>query len=1359
MTSALNDDYVADLLAGRGVEGARPWSPPDDPAGLFGDGVYYLGPGSPPLEVCVVPASARPKRDQIRELWRARHGRQASPLLLVCPFVVQGSVDAQICGPTEKDLAVAEVDFEQAIGLALGALSEPNSTAAVRYLRERAPSETEDFVGLRNQGMLASHTLRERVRARPDWADACERGKQLRGREGRDLVEALDFTIEPSNTPVSVLRAPDERARGVAVFLDRGEGYDSAGGRFGESSALSLAFTRADRDNIPFVVLTRGSEIRLYAANRYEGVGRKGQAETYVQADLALIADDEAGYVPLIFGADALQGGGSFEQILTWSRDYSADLSGRLRDRVYIEVVPLLAVAVAEQHSGDAPNEELDLDALYEETLVILFRLLFLAYAEDRDLLPYRSNAAYERAALKTIARQLAAQANEGQTYAGAQTHSLWSNVSDLFEAVDKGNTVWSVPAYNGGLFSPDPHISQAGGAIAHLHLTDERFGPPLTSLLTERGTDGIVGPIDFRSLSVRDFGTIYEGLLESSLSIAPSALTLDRDGNYVPATGAAEVVVAAGEIYHHNRSGARKASGSYFTKDFAVEHLLDHALAPALDDHIHRLTGLFSEEQVAAAAEAFFDFRCADLAMGSGHFLVAAVDHIEKRLAQFLDEHPIANVELELDRLKAAAATQLGDSATTYEIERRQLLRRQVARRCVYGVDRNQIAVELARLSLWVHTFVPGLPLSFLDHNLVQGDSLTGIGTVAEAVEHLAAQASGKRAKHGQTSVFEPLIVDWLEQAKEPLIRLGRASDATSAELHEVRAAADEAEERAAPVRKLFDLVCAIRRGEVAPLSDGVSTDDIFQHPQLAEAEDAGCELAALHFPAAFPEVFLRDNPGFDCVIGNPPWDKLQVEEHSFYALQYPGLRGLGQAAAEETLTRLRRERPDLVAAYKAETRLVQRTKLALAKGPYPGLTAGRPDLFKAFAWRFWDLIRSGGRVGVVLPRKALEASGTADWRRAVLEDGTFSDVTMLVNRGGWVFEDVHQQYTIGLIAIASTAAGTLPRSVALRGPFANLDAYQAGMERPPEIVAAHELLGWTDSATFPLVPTPDAMRVFLRIRTHPRLDEPAPRWEPRGLRELNATDDKHHFIFEPEEGAWPVYKGESFDIWQAETGTVYAWAKPKHITEVLETRRANQVRTRRSAFYGLTDWADDPDTLPCLHPRIAWRDTARATDRRTVRAALIPPRTVLVHQAYYLFWREGGPAQEAFALAILCSSPFDWYARQMVESHVTVEFMRSAPLPRVEEQDPRRQRAVEIAGRLAAVDDRYSDWAAAVGVETGEINEADRDEMVAELDALAASMYGLDEDDVRLIFETFHAGWDRSEELDRTLKYLGAI
>jgi hypothetical protein len=178
-------------------------------------------------------------------------------------------------------------------------------------------------------------------------------------------------------------------------------------------------------------------------------------------------------------------------------------------------------------------------------------------------------------------------------------------------------------------LFSDDPEDSPHGHAITKVKLSDSVFEAALSGLLLTSTEGGQLGPVDFRSLGVREFGTIYEGLLESELSEAQEDLVLkNKDGDqiYVSAGKDDKPAVCKGEFYLHNKSGARKASGAYFTKEFAVDHLLDLALDKALDDHLAKLDPMTDNE----AAEAMFDFRVADIAMGSGHFLIFAIDRIE---------------------------------------------------------------------------------------------------------------------------------------------------------------------------------------------------------------------------------------------------------------------------------------------------------------------------------------------------------------------------------------------------------------------------------------------------------------------------------------------------------------------------------------------------------------------------------------------------------------------------------------------------------------------------------------------------------------------------------------------------------
>lgn len=1065
------DDFLIDLDPSR-------WTAPGGFPKAFTPAGLFTQPGANGLEVLLATAANRPAVADLRKAWGLRRAKRASPVLLVVGYPADTSTRVAVCGPVGDQPPVhVDIDVSQAERLAATALREPNHHAATRFLLATLPELDSPTPGLRNVGLLATHELRTGVPGHHSWEKARQAALPLLPKRGRDLVQGLGFGVDALGTNASMLTVAGGR-RAVAVFLDEGEAFDAPAGRFG-TSPVSHALAVADQQNVPWVVLTRSAEIRLYAARADTGVGRKGRAETFVEVNLSLLPEEQAAYLYLLFSADALAPEGTIEEILADSERFATDLAVRLRERVYFETVPTLARAIARRINGHPTDE--DLAHAYEQVMVILFRLLFVAYAEDKDLLPYRTNSRYADHSLSRIVRRLVEDRHAGREAYDEGSEDLWEDVTQLWRAVDKGQPTWGVPPYNGGLFSADPATTPAGAALADVRLNDAEFGPALAAMLIDEGPEGI-GPVDFRSLSVREFGTIYEGLLESQLSVAPSDLTVDAKGNYRPARTGDDVLVPEGTVYFHNRSGARKDSGSYFTKPFAVEHLLDHALEPALDDHLARLDDLREQGDDARLADAFFDFRCADIAMGSGHFLIAAVDRIEARLSAHLALNPIPAVTAELDRLRKAAYDALGDLGDGVEIETGSLLRRQVARHCVYGIDRNHVSVELARLAVWIHTFVPGLPLSFLDHNLVTGDSLTGVGTLAEVVTAL-----DPGADPDAPSLFRSQVEEFLASAGTALARLARTSDASVAEVADARAAHDEAAEAVKPAHQLFDLIAAHRAG-VGHLPEAIKAETIAKsraNPLVAETVG---DLRPLHLPSAFPEVFTRPNSGFDCILGNPPWEEATVEELGFWALRFPGLKSMKPGDQKREIARLRSDRPDLVADYEAEVASAELVRRTLTAGPYPGMGTGDPDLYKAFCWRFWHLTRDGGAVGVVLPRSALSAAGSAPWREAVLDEGCFADVTMTLNTAGWVFDEAEHRYTIGLVSLrkGSDFAGL----VSLRGPFTSLSAFTVGVQAKAAEFPVGEFRTWSEGAAFPLLPSADAARVFAKLRKHPRLD-----------------------------------------------------------------------------------------------------------------------------------------------------------------------------------------------------------------------------------------------------------------------------
>jgi hypothetical protein len=855
----------------------------------------------------------------------------------------------------------------------------------------------------------------------------------------------------------------------------------------------------------------------------------------------------------------------------------------------------------------------------------------------------------------------------------------------------------------------------------------------------------------------VREFGTIYEGLLESELAVAEADLVVDREGYYRPAKAGEEPSVREGKVYLHNRSGARKATGTYFTKEFAVDHLLDEALEPALRDHLERLDHLDDE----MAADRFFDFRVADIAMGSAHFLVAAVDRIERQFSQYLARRPLPGVRAELAQLRAAAVKALDVLAEQIEIEDMQLLRRQIARRCIYGVDMNSVAVSLARLSIWIHTFVPGLPLSLLDHNLVPGNSLVGVGSVDEIIE--AADPGGE----SKESLFPIDAEKLVGAAMEPLTRVARAADATPADVRRARAALKEARTAVAPAEALCDIVAASRvPGESFPAhlveEWEAAKGRIVCSPHHNRARKALELLPPFHFPVAFPEVFLRERAGFDVLLGNPPWQEATVEEHAFWARHQPGLRSLKPRQFEPIRARLRADRPDLVRLYEAELAEAALLRQALVHGPYPGMGTGDPDVYKAFCWRFWGLATSqGGRISVVLPRSALAAKGSASFRRQAFNGSRDIRITTLVNKRQWVFDDVHPQYTIGLTVICKGTPDGV--SIGLRGPFTSLERFVAGANADPARFLAADVMGWTDSAALPLLPDEEALGVFATLRNQPRLDfDDKKSWRCRPYAELHATNDKPLMDLESErcpKGYWPVFKGESFDIWEPDTKSYYAWADPdKVLPELLSTQKRGN-RSKTSPFFEFPkDKVSKPQLLPCWFPRVGFRDVSRATDSRTVRVALLPPRVFLTNKAPYFLWPRGCETDQAYLLGVLSSVTLDWYARRFVEIGLNFYIVNPFPIPRPTEGNPLRIRVIQLAGRLAALDDRYAEWAAKVGVECGPLAEDAKQDRIHELDAVVAHLYGLTEGQMRHVFETFHEGWAYQARLAATIEHYRA-
>lgn len=1282
--------------------------------------VFYQGQGTSALEIIVADVDKRPTKEYLQRTYTDRRGGRINPILVVTLY---GDY-AGLCGPSGEEPPVyRNIEAKQADRVCEAALEEPNRIAAEQFLRETLPQLEEEMAGLRNQGLLSTHELQVGVPEREDWDEAATRAENALTGDPRELIKGLNFEIDRLTDQSFVLMdTSDGHERAVAVFLQEDESFDHAHDRFVGQSPVAYALNEADKRNLDYVIGHSGDTLRLYTTNPDAGFGSRGRTDTFVEVNTSLLAEDKAAYLWLLFSANALRTDGTLHEIMERSKDYAADLGARLRERVYDDVVPDLAEAIARARDLDDPTKD-ELDETYHMALVLLYRLLFIAYAEDEEFLPRRRNDRYDRNSLKQKAHELHEFVQDGGTFDN-NFFDHWTDVMHLSRAIHQGHDELGLPAYNGRLLSEDPDISQPGAQLADIRLNNAEFGPVLFRLLIDETQDGYQGPVDFRNIGVREFGVIYEGLLESELSAADQPLGIQVDDgkeHYIPVDSDdpdRKIVVEKGEVYLHGLSGERKATGTYYTKTRFVEHLLDHSLSPALEKHLERIDHLREEEGENAAANAFFDIRVADIAMGSGHFLVGAVDRIESRLYAYLTENPLSAVEEELDNLQDAALEAFEDEEYAPSIERGQLLRRQVARRCIYGVDINPLATELARLSIWVHSFVPGLPLTFLDYNLRSGDSIVGIGSLEE-IENILGSSRG-----GNYSLSTFATGDVVDKIERDIEALGDFADASAEQVAEVRRTRKEIDNRLEPVRARFDILAASRVEDDINAQTASKTD--FDPKELSSYERSQEVLESfdtLHFPTAFPEVFMGGG-GFDVIIGNPPWDKVLFESQQFWVSRHPGLNAVPATRRDDRVEELRQQYPHQANEEIREKQ--QREKYqAYVKNSFQDQGRGHYDYAKLFVERATDILNDEGELGYVLPRQSLVLSGWKKLRSRLINN---SKITILQarNRGGWIFENVHHSYMIVLITSS-------PSDEAGAHIWPAIEREQAidDVKLSNSIYLAYEDLAnltTEDRLVIPWFNDSGARDVFPKMEGKHRLSHPGgwftgkhdSRWDFRGSGRhshlSNSQREPHH---------WRVFMTRSVDQYE--------------INEEKEFRRFVDPEELYQAGDALVKEGDSV-TLGSDHPTVTFRHVSRNDDTRTLIATVLPESGFLYCGGYVHAIDHQSDATTEDLLALLAyfnSFTCDWWARRIVDRHVTAPAINNLPIP--DWNEDQINRAACLASELTrrgGID--ILPGGKEIPTDT-DLIQADRDEILAQIEEIVAQGFELQWDALKTVLSDF--------------------
>lgn len=1319
--------------------------------------VVYFGndPQNRPLEILIFQSEKKPTSQILQKKWKDRQSKRRIPLLAICIYQDK----AYVCGPSgEKPPVFEELDIGQIERVSNEALNEPNRLAASNVLSSFLPSIEDSLPGIRNEGFLSTNELKHGTKNLKDWEKACNQAKEVLNRGNKQLIESLGFDIDRRDNFTNFLRFKDQK-RALGILLDRGTSLDLSNPDFANQSPVSHGMSIARQENLPYLIIKSGGLLRIYPVDATKGIGSRGRTETFLEVNTSILPEEYSGLLWLIFSGNALKAKGSLNALIESSFRYGVELADGLRTRVYNDVIPLLCDAIAKELGNSKPSKK-DLKEIYDLSLLTLFRLLFIAYSEDRNLLPYKSNEEYKRNSLQTISKALLT--IDLNSLNNEKSFSYWNQLKQLFNAVHDGNKLWGVPVYGGNIFSSDKKISLLGSKLENINLENSSVVRILHNLLIADGPEG-PQPIDFRSLSIREFGSIYEALLESELVFAKEDLYIEKSsGLYRPIKENEKPLIKKHQIYMQNTSGARKETASYYTKNFAVQHLLKRTVLKALKKHFKKLDQMDIED----ASKNFFDFKVVDISMGSGHFLISAIDLIEQELELYRSKRPLSGVSAELSKIRLAANKTLSEINDHHEIDDGKLIRRLIAKRCIYGVDLNNMAVELARLSVWIHTFVPGLPLSFLDRNLIVGDSLLGIGSLDEINDFL----NGLDNDGLQQRLFKVDSELILGEAKIHLKKLANVSETTIQDISRERLAWDNAHKAIEPAIALCDIILGSRinnqdfPSKILDYWDDYKIDLLKSDERSNAIKDLNIKNI-IHFPTTFPEVFLREKSGFDAIIGNPPWEEATIEKHAFWARYFPGLRGMTQRIMESKMEEYSKNYPELQSELELKQKENETLRKTLISGPYPGMGTGDPDLYKAFCWRFWNLCNNkNGFIGVVVPRSVINSKGSSIFRKTILSQSKNIEAVTLLNTMKWVF-DIHAQFIVVLLTIER--GEKKETKVKIRGHFESFEKFNTGINTKIDPFLGEDILAYTEDALFPSLPSPESSSLMIKLFESPSINSQENHcWEVYPHAELHATNDKKDkkngielmdLISENcPEGYWPVYKGVSFDQLNVDSGEYYAWSDPEKVLPYLQQKRLRSMRNKKSAFSKFNaEWNNDKETLPCLNPRIAFRDITNSLDARSVICALIPPNNFLTNKAPYLLFPKGNEQQITYILGILASISLDWWARRFIGLNLNFFIFNSFPIPIYDENSKLCKRLIEITGLLSCVDDRFELWADSLGIQMTLLDNNQREQLMYELDGVVANLYGLKEEQLIHVFKTYRLNWDYSVRLENTLKY----
>lgn len=1151
------------------------------------------------------------------------------------------------------------------------------------------------------------------------------------------------------------------------VFAAHDQGLDKPSTRHGDGVRrrspflLAQEYLNASGDCL-WAVVSNGLKLRILRDN--PSLTRPA----YIEADLEAIFNE--GLYPDFTALWLLAHASRFGKVGTEPADCAlerwrntAQEDGiRARDRLRVGVTEALRALgtgfLAHKDNAELRRRieagEISTQAYFEQLLRLIYRFIFLATIEDREVVfaPDATPEARERYLAGyslTRLRQLAARRRSYDRHA-----DLWQVLTITFAGLGRGQPALGLPAL-GGLFDAAQCPDLDTGRLENQALLSALF-----SLCFFR--DGAaLSRVNYRDMDSEELGSVYESLLE----LVPE----------VTLTGGARRFGFVGDEEEGSTKGnARKLTGSYYTPDSLVQELIKSALEPVIARTL--------AENPQAPVQALLALTACDPACGSGHFLLAAA----RRIA---------------DEVALLRAPEGNPSQQDF----RHALRDVVAH-CIYGVDKNPMAVELARTALWLEAYTPDRPLTFLDAHLRCGDALLGVldeAILQDGIPDKAFNAlSGddkevvKRIKKANRDAAKG-IAKAREKSRQMLsLDLGENIDAAAFEalpddtleaLQAKRAAhaALEANIAASKARLAADLfVAAFVLPKTAETEARVPTSqDLWlvlngdnPRPGIDESAHAAAQAAqAFHWWQAFPQVKARG--GFDVLLGNPPWERIKLQEEEFFATRSPlvaeaqhkaergrriGLLAEGmllhtlypEVEAAQGLVPPNGAEQSLYAEFLAARRNAEAASLfAHDAGRYPLTGVGDVNTYALFAESFAQLMAEAGRAGFIVPTGIATDDSTKAFFAGLTQAGRLASLYDIENREA-VFPSVHRSYKFCLLTLGRAEAAEFVC-------FAAQTHQLADLRRRFTLTPDEFRLINPNTLTCPVFRSErDAALTKKLYRAAPELiAEGPPEVNPWGIRfmaMIHMSNDSGLFFDTPAPGRLPLYEAKMIHQFDHRWAT-YSADGSGDVSPDQKQDPAFSVTPRY--------WIEAAEVEARLRDKgwergwmMGWRDICRSTDERTVIASVVP-RVATGDTLLLMFPDPKHGPKAACLLADQCSLVHDYVARQKVGgTHLKYHVKKQLPnLPPDRYTDADLAFIVPRVLELTYTACDLKPWAADLGYDGEPFpwNPERRVQLRAELDAWYARLYSLTRDELRYILDPADVmGEDYPSETFRVLK-----